>query len=94
MTCELAKQLKDAGFPGEIVMGQSTDGLPPIVIAPTLEELIEACGEDFYSLQKIGDSFVVMPAFPAKISDSKIWKTLCPSAREAVAHLWLALNTK
>lgn len=44
MTSELAKQLRDAGFPGS--------GKARGVHAPTLSELIGACGEYFWSLRR------------------------------------------
>jgi hypothetical protein len=59
MNYELAKELKDAGFPQE---GNGARIAPPdkIVVrrddfayAPTLEELIEACGENFMRLENV-----------------------------------------
>lgn len=55
MTYDLAKQLKDAGFPqtktdGTLKNGHYiAEGREPC-FDPTLSELIEACGDDFYSL--------------------------------------------
>lgn len=48
MTIELAKQLKDAGFPQ-----RNETGVP---YSPTLSELIEACGEHFWSLRRAPDN--------------------------------------
>jgi len=61
MNYELAKQLKDAGFPQKehnaifktASLGFSTDvnGPNTTFYSPTLPELIEACGNDFDSLR-------------------------------------------
>ena len=48
MTYELAKQLKDAGFPFK----ESREARPRIIL-PTLSELIAACGYGFQSLRHI-----------------------------------------
>jgi hypothetical protein len=67
LTYELAKQLKDAGFPqgveegayfifndGKRVEGQlRTERSAEISKIPTLSELIEACGDEFGILQQI-----------------------------------------
>jgi hypothetical protein len=54
MHYELAKELKDAGFPQKHhydEQGRRNDFCEPEVVSnPTLEELIEACGEDFGNL--------------------------------------------
>ena len=103
---KLARSLKDAGFPQ---MGngfwwmnnkQYTNELPKpfnsekSAYIPILEELIEACGEDFYALQKRADE--------EYIAMSDVWneedgidfihldKGKTPS--EAVARLYLSLN--
>ena len=102
MNYELAKQLRDNGFPQEQV--EVKDGLPGYaqsiqngnhhldeggkVYEPTLSELIEACGEDFKKLFRY-------------TLENEIWfecndiTTICGSTpEEAVANLWLALNNK
>ena len=103
MNYELAKRLKDAGFPqtksqyGEYYITGSPGtflGLIPrnddILTFPTLEELIEACGDNLMSIDNI-DSRVSM------------WRSVTPfphkaffgtSPIEAVAGLWLAINKK
>lgn len=100
MNYELAKRLKNAGFPqGKGQYAFPNPGPDPVNIAsiiygayiPILEELIEACGSEQFTLeqQKLGKSFrwraedrflsvVVYGSTPA----------------EAVARLWLALNKK
>lgn len=53
MTYELAKQLKDAGFPFNFGNTEILDSMPPFYSFdkyPTLEELIEACGDDLSSV--------------------------------------------
>ena len=91
MTYELAKQLKDAGFPLnmsdhlECVYNKTEfiDGIWYHV--PTLSELIEACGTcqlNWYADAKHAQA----------LADGNIGEGSTPE--EAVANLWLALNTK
>jgi hypothetical protein len=91
MNYELAKELRDAGFPQREMRykdGVTSKYNEPIIYQPTLEELIEACGEDFNSLFKRPDGQ---------------WITECPDGHEehicfgftpteAVARLWMALK--
>ena len=120
MNYELAKKLKDAGFPFkdhieyETVRGEkveypinvtnkdiiqsefSTDFETKISKTtnylayniPTLEELIEACGNKFGTLQLtiLGWSALTSWTPPQVFSGS--------TPKEAVANLWLALNSK
>lgn len=111
---QLAKYLKDAGFPfREIKDGMRVGDQQEVFYfcpdfnasegdsfktkchfyAPTLSELIEACGEDFKGLlnhrEERGDT------------DGLIWcanalSVVCweKTPEEAVANLWLALNAK
>jgi len=101
MNYELAKELKDAGFPQDGHFGIDAVGtvgcigdhpakLPLIVKAPTLSELIEACGER---------SFILNAARTRGHRNS--WyaeaggvEAIGPTPEEAVARLWLALNKK
>lgn len=58
------------------------------VYVPTLSELIEACGEEFYALEsgvKHGD-------WIAKANEVGIYAE-GPTPEEAVAKLWLAINS-
>lgn len=89
---ELAKKLKDAGFPQEMKDGSMLDdGLnnegygPETAYDPTLSELIEACGESFVMLGHRGSGW-----FSESISN--IGNGTTPE--EAVANLWLELNKK
>jgi hypothetical protein len=91
MNYELAKELKDAGWPQDKlpVGGYSRE---PCYI-PTLEELIEACGGKFHSLARADKEWwaseLLEPfadKFPLRVGGS--------TPTEAVARLWLALNEK
>lgn len=131
MTYELAKELKEAGFPQRYypsyykldkktneyrwedpncsVVDNKTD-----LSVPTLSELIEACGDGFESLCRVPDGELVdgktgksigvmWRAYP---SDNAYYEELngdcqkeccgdylADTPEEAVANLWLALNT-
>ena len=61
MDNELAKELKQAGFPQSIHYNErgvvdfletDANGKTHIVSVPTLEELVEACGVDFQSVER------------------------------------------
>lgn len=102
MEYELAKKLKDAGFPQrgkshewciensqELLINPISIILNDAVSIPTLSELIEECGDKMFHL---GCSFT---------SDSKEWEARTPfgfgkgsTPEEAVANLWLELNKK
>ena len=81
MDYALAKQLKDAGFPG-------LSGLAE----PTLTELIEACGERFESLNRHGEGAWGAEGWPTDNTTPLLVVGSTPE--EAVAKLWLALNGK
>lgn len=91
MNYELAKKLKEAGFP----LKQDTyeafahvEGFRYVL--PTLEELIEACGEEIGGI--------------VRSKEGNLWSTLdragdyalpfSDTPKEAVANLWLKLNKK
>jgi len=80
MNYKLAKQLKEAGFPGIEWM---TDGGGE----PTLSELIEAVGDKFGRLEKTESNWKCLP----KPSDNLDW-TVGETPSEAVAKLYLKLN--
>jgi hypothetical protein len=101
MNYELAKRLKDAGFPQNengtwITASGQLWGFPPKlsgeepVFCPTLEELIEACGDETIALTSyttrisMGERRCV-----AKHGDSY---GIGATPREAVAYLWLKLH--
>ena len=102
---ELAKELKDAGFPqnhqfeerafsSEICIKCGCDGekehgnLRPCV--PTLPELIDACGDGFFSLGRDG-SGKWRVNLERKLGEE--YRTdIDDTPEEAVAKLWLLLN--
>jgi hypothetical protein len=89
MDYELAKSLMDAEFP-QIGKGSLIGSLNKLVwrsgYVPTLEELIEACGENFVSLHKQHDGWLAY----ANYDQSCIAET----AAKAVARLWLELQKR
>jgi hypothetical protein len=99
MTYELARKLKDAGFPQTKTDGTFRNGHYVVegkepCFDPTLTELIEACGDDFYSLVYGLDddwrcyseaSFGELFGLSMKTGEGS-------SPEEAVAKLWLALH--
>ena len=111
MTYKKCKELKDAGFPqdgnnitsfqgeAETVYVNSIDsGSNDYCYVPTLSELIEACGEGFHSLHKVGLGF---RADGRKVTDTPKdiaeWDKMSIieiglTPEEAVANLWLNLN--
>jgi hypothetical protein len=94
MDYELAKQLKDAGFPQKEpngfsgllahVKGNADDS----TYYPTLEELIEACGDHFFTLELRNGGYKRWEAHEAYYNNHHDGST----PTEAVARLWLALN--
>jgi len=118
MKHELAKQLKEAGYPqserGEVYLWVSEkhyfENKKPVyrpanwkrmftkatktfvnewIYIPTLSELIDACGEDFGRLRKIPHLWIA--------DAHERLQPLSPfgaTPEEAVAKLWLELNTK
>lgn len=108
LSYELCKRLKDAGFPqkfdiGRIFfsysgakfgnVGNLLDGSDKICI-PTLEELIEACGNKFGQLFRISNLEGETQFWQAFASDIRIFTSHCKTPKEAVAELWLKLNEK
>lgn len=103
ITYELAKRLKDAGFPQMVHSGRGLFLIKDITkpeegdrpYAPTLSELIEACGHRFLSVMHvvgdgtypIGDYWVATDREYIGIHSHR-GKT----PEEAVIHLYLALN--
>lgn len=104
MTYELAKKLKEAGFPmestgfGEFCIHDLPDGMCDkecdyVVSFPSLEELIEACGDYFVDIQRLAEND--WKAGGGTVVDGKIGyncEVRAQSPSEAVANLWLALN--
>jgi hypothetical protein len=100
MNYELAKELKEAGFPQkEFTFDQPFSGHWPANVRPvdfpynpTLEELIEACGEGFEGVRKVSIEFDHTHYWLAETDNNRgiACKGLSPT--EAVANLWLALK--
>ncbi len=97
ITYELAKELKNAGFPqmmpdidrfGNRRYINPTGEIMNAVFTPTLEELIEACGKCNLKLED------TLKGWRAKAYGSKLGWFNGPSPEIAVARLWLALNKK
>jgi hypothetical protein len=89
MDHELLRQLHDAGFPLKPYpeWAAAKDGpMAPEYISPTLEELIEACGEDLSALNQISKK----EWFVSSISQGN--GDVFSTPVEAVARLWLALH--
>lgn len=82
MDYELAKELKDAGFPFKRNTHTHT------LWWPTLEELIAQLAGNFYTLERISDTS--FQAHSPVYNNYEIGST----ASIALARLWLALNKK
>ena len=95
MNYELAKQLKEAGFPqtGEFFYTENEsicNSKDVGVHKPTLSELIEACGDKIICLERGLKSGWF--AFPTRRDAKPNGNGDTPE--EAVAKLWLELNKK
>jgi hypothetical protein len=102
LSYELAKALHDAGFPQS---GSGTRVAPPDMLVarrhhfayvPTLEEVIEACGEKFGYLSRDwldenGRFWCAVDRGHEETVPPRIKRTGATPV-EAVARLWLALN--
>ncbi len=105
MNYELAKELKDAGYPQELRRGTYYNpqdyqvcidaGITKEnVYIPNLSELINACGDDFFALHKTKTGWEASTKTGTS-GDWKLSKAYSGSTpEEAVARLWLALNKK
>jgi hypothetical protein len=97
MNYELARELDEAGFPqgGAGSWAYPTDKLvtrsTDRVYVPTLEELLEACGDELIVLAR-GDDGNAWKATGGAIPHEVGGVGVGPA--EAVARLWLALNNK
>ena len=102
---ELAKALKDAGFPQDGEGFRYCDECPEheihfldhglvYVLAPTLSELIAACGEDFKILTRDKGLLSDLTNLPwAAVATEEIFG-LGPTPEEAVAALYLSIHEK
>lgn len=95
----LAKELKDAGFPqsgddGRFYNAYPSDGgKGASVYYPTLEELIEACGRHDFKLRQTYSAYENKTFYVVEIPGDDDMER-CDTPTEAVARLWLALNKK
>ena len=106
MNYELAKQLKDSGFPQndtDLVLVEDDRHLMDIhtanemgygyAYAPTLSELIEACGEYFVLLYRSTNQEYLWESEGNKDKENHNYGRGSTS-EEAVANLWLELNKR
>ena len=104
MIYDLAKDLKDAGFPqpvldfrGDFLFSEHGDPVDTQAYAPTLAELIEACGTSFGALVRIADGTwnAATPVIDTGMSyGNPSMEVEGSTPEEAVARLWLAINEK
>lgn len=89
MNYELAKQLKDAGFPVKDGARNMQTGKVINYKVPTLSELVAACGFEFIHLVLDDGRFYALghhlDTFAEKFGEGD-------TPEEAVAKLWLQLN--
>lgn len=115
---ELAKRLKEAGYPQEVYGNYicphypgekfgvlncqcGKDAKEGLAYVPTLEELIEACGDEFKSLWQTEPDETGQIHWGADVKWDYRKKVMTEghqvfgdSPIEAVANLWLAVNEK
>ena len=106
ITYELARELRDAGFPqdGDGGIYVNSDGSNKLEVdprdgrigyyIPTLEELMRACGEVTVEKKQDApceDNVVDTFTYEAFTAD---YSFVSDTPAEAVANLWLALNKK
>lgn len=105
MNYDLAKKLKDAGFPqlemplfdSEGYWYRTEEEILNWVHTPTLSELVEACGATFRSLEKYsntenGQLVYYWSAYAVDVTGRNGATKKGISPEEAVANLWLELN--
>jgi hypothetical protein len=100
MNYDLAKELKDAGFlqrgDGSYVFPEIDTGETNKTLrryAPTLSELIEACGDEFDRLERDTDGTKEYPkVYFCAYAVSRDSGQFGSTPEEALTRLWLALN--
>lgn len=96
---ELAKKLKQSGFPqtGSVIVSPIINGYPEEapydVTYPTLPELIEACGDEFKGILRNVLKGIVGEKWVASNMAENLFAT-GSTPEEAVANLYLELNKK
>lgn len=102
ITYELAKELKDAGFPFQqrwntcrVVLGNPAED-ESVFAAPTLTELIEACGSNAFMLEKgrTGWGDLDNNWNASRVINGRTIMNPGSTPEEAVTRLWLALIKK
>lgn len=93
MNYELAKELKDAGFPQKHTYFSVNAPIPEeiknqITVFPTLEELIEACGDYIITIGGKGKKWY------CEIHEDYRIESHGSTPSEAVARLYIALHKK
>lgn len=86
----LAFDLRQAGFPQEVKQGKEMVYLGFSLYYPTLDELIEACGDNFFHLS----GGIPYEGTKKWLCRNNIAAVVGSTAEEAVCRLWLALNEK
>ena len=89
---QLARNLKEAGFPqSKLARAQQQAGYDYVSL-PTLSTLIEACGEDFGALGRVSDYWVACEY----ISERGEWTNAHEgeTPEDAVARLWLSCRVR
>ena len=87
---ELARKLKDAGFPqSELARAQQQAGYDYVSL-PNLSTLIEVCGEGFGALGREPNRWVACEYVSERGEWSNVHEGETPE--DAVARLWLSLN--
>ena len=104
MDYKLAKKLKDVGFPqipqNDFYFDEddANNSFTRSTTTSTLEELIEACGDWFWSLNKIDGMWYAdaetEQSLNCDIGCCGITGVKGSTPSEAVANLWLELNKK
>ena len=89
MNYELAKKLKDAGFPQNDKHYCPQEECFDDACRPSLSELIEACGKDTFKLIYSAWEWIAYGSigYGSRMGTGQ-------TSEEAVAHLWLELNKK
>ena len=101
MNYKLCKQLKDAGFPQQDWVGNflDEDENPKrnFVFRPSLKQLIEACGRQFFGLFKC-DAHMGDPCWKAEayrgVTKDMLMTVSADTPEEVVSLLWIKLNEK
>lgn len=102
MNYQLAKKLKDAGFPYNTIPKECHCYVYFVgnekIWAPSLSDLISECGDRFEELQRVGHKKTpkwTATSFPCEECGWEKMETGDGAfAEEAVANLWLKLNKK